>query len=206
MNKLTKGALAMVLAGSLTFSITNALLVHQSSKRLAEENALTISGVQKKADVINPAEKTVIDQKPTTNGKGVQTKLSHNIAAFQVALKNKNKSDMTIASVQQNTEKSTERTTTNPAYTNTTQTTTPAATSIPVTSAKAPPTSIPVTSAKAPPTTTPVTSVKAPPITTGANTTIATTATTNHGQQVSQAAKEKTASHRDKKENNPKKM
>lgn len=186
MNKRTKGALAMVLVGSLTFSVTNALLAHQSSKRLGEEKALTILGYQKK---------TVKDQTPITNRKDVQTKLSHNINAFQVSLKNKNKNDIVVAVIQQNTRISTVRTTTNPAHMNATRIITSAETTIPLTDAKAPRTTIPVTSPKATSTTTTSTTMG----TNRTNTTSAKTTTTNHGQQVSQAAKENAASHQDKK-------
>jgi hypothetical protein len=221
MKKLTKGALAMVLAGSVTFSVTNALLVNQSSKKFTEENASTISGDPKKAGIISQAEKTVKDHTPTTNVKDGQTKLSHDIPAFQESLKNRNKSDMAIAAIQQNTKKFSKRTTTNPANTDTATTTKPAATAISSTRAKAPTTTTtPVTTGTNTTnvTTTPVattipsTSTKAPtatttPTATGTNTTTSTnTKTTNRGQQVSQAAKEKAASHEDKKDKNGKKI
>lgn len=48
MNTITKGAIAMVLAGSVTFSVAHTLLGDQSTIRLAEENAATISGDPKK--------------------------------------------------------------------------------------------------------------------------------------------------------------
>jgi hypothetical protein len=115
MNKPIKGALAMVLAGSVTFSVTNALLVDESSKRLTKDNALIISGVQKKADVIDHEEKTVKDQTPTSNVKEGQTKISHDIPASQEAFKNRDKSDIAIADIQQDTEKISKSTTTNPA-------------------------------------------------------------------------------------------
>jgi hypothetical protein len=209
MNKRTKGALAMVLAGSVTFSVINALLDDQPSKRIAKEIALTISGIQKKADVINQAEKTAKDQTPTTNVKDVETKLSHNISAFQ-------------ADIQQNKGKLTKRTTTNSANTDTTTTKTPAATTLIATSIKAPKTTaIPAATGTNTPseatTTIPVMtgtdttgkSTTTIPTTTGTsatNQTTTTTTTTNHGQQVSQAQKEKAASHQDKRGNNGKKF
>lgn len=58
MNKLTKGAFAMVLAGAVTFSVTNALLVHPVSKRLAKETAFTITGDQKKSGCYQTSRKT----------------------------------------------------------------------------------------------------------------------------------------------------
>ncbi|HWO97599.1 MAG TPA: hypothetical protein VNM45_14960 [Bacillus sp. (in: firmicutes)] len=251
MKTVTKGALAMVLAGSVTFAVTNVLLGDQISKRLTEESALPMSGDQKKADDISQAEKTVKDQTPTTNVKDGQTKPSHDVPAFQEASENRNKIDTAAASTQQDTKKFSKSHTTNLVSTNKTTTTTPAVATRPVTSTKAPaattapkpkgtstanatPTPAaptrPVTSTKAPPTTTapkptetnttnttatpaaptrPATSAKAPATTTapkptGTNT--ASTPTTNRGQQVSQAAKEKAASHQDEKENNGKKM
>lgn len=224
MNKLTKGAFAMVLAGSVTFSVTNALLADQPLKRLAKAIALPVSGDQKKAEVISKAEKTMKEQTPTTNVKDGQTKLSHN----QVAYKNINKSVIAIKANKQNTIKLSKSTTTIGASTNeattakiaskptgtTTKrkTTTTVATTKPATSAKAPTTTKPVTSAKVPTATKPTTGAKAPttakPATkpTGSNTKTATTTTTNRGQQVSQEAKEKAASNRIQKENNVNKM
>jgi hypothetical protein len=248
MNKLTKGAFAMVLAGSVTFSVTNALLADQPLKRLTKAIALPVSGDQKKADVISKAEKTMKEQTPTTNVKDGQTKLSHN----QVAYKNINKSVIAIKANKQNTIKLRKSTTTNVASTKeattatiaskptgtTTKrkTTTTVATTKPATNAKAPTTTKPATNAKAPTTTKPATSAKAPTTTkpttsakapttakpatstkvptttkpatkpTGSNTKTETTTTTNRGQQVSQEAKEKAASHREQKENNVNKM
>jgi hypothetical protein len=260
MNKLTKGAFAMVLAGSVTFSVTNALLADQPLKRLTKAIALPVSGDQKKADVISKAEKTMKEQTPTTNVKDGQTKLSHK----QVAYKNITKPVIAIKANKQNTIKLSKSTTTIGASTDeattatiaskptetttkrktttTVATTKPATnakaptTTKPATNAKAPTTTKPATSAKAPTTTKPATSVKAPTTTklttsakaptttkpatsakaptitkpatkpTGSNTKTETTTTTNRGQQVSQEAKEKAASHREQKENNVNKM
>lgn len=224
MIKITKGALAMVLAGSVTFSVANALLGDQPLKRLTKEIAVPISADRKKADVINPAEKKDQDQTPTANVK------DHDIAVIQVSLKNRNTNDTAVTAVQQNREKSSDRTTTNTANPSETKTTKPVATTIPVKSTKAPTTTrkptitktavtksttkpaaptIPATSSKAPPTTTTPTATKTKTSTTTTKTnttTSATTTKTNRGQQVSQAAKEKAASRSDKKENNGKKM
>lgn len=174
----------MVLAGAVTFSVTNALLIDQSSKNVADETAITISEDEKKAGVTN--EKAVEDQAPTPNDK-----------AIQGAIENNNKSDMTEAVVQENTKKTTEATTIKPANVNTS--TTPVnknvTTAAPVTA------TIPAPSPKAPTTTsTPA------PTTTGANTTGATKPTINNGQQVSLDAKEKAAIRQDNKENNGKNM
>ncbi|MGG3562085.1 hypothetical protein ABES03_10825 [Neobacillus rhizosphaerae] len=189
MKKLTKGALTMVLAGAVTFSVTNALLATPPAKQLKEKIASTITGDRKITDVTK--EKTVEVQTPTTNVKDRQTKISHNIDSFQVALKNRNKSDRFIAANQPNTKESI----TNPAKANATTTTTPAAPTIPATSTK---TTTPTNTSMTPTSTT-------TPTTTGANTP-STTTPSNYGQEVSQAAKEKAASRQDKKENNGKKM
>ncbi|PLR67728.1 hypothetical protein [Bacillus sp. UMB0893] len=219
MEKLTKGALAMVLAGSVTFSVTNALLVDESSKRLTKDNALIISGVQKKADVIDHEEKTVKDQTPTSIVKDGQTKISHDIPASQDAFKNRDKSDIAIADIQQDTEKISKSTTTNPAVKKVTvtgikaptRTTASTATGTKTTSVTTKPeaTTKPATSPKAP--TKPATSPKAPtrttaPTPTGTNSTTAATTTANRGQQVSTAVQEKAASLRDQKGNNGKEM
>ncbi len=176
----------MVLAGAVTFSITNAILVNQSSKHMAEESALTISGDPKKADVNN--EKTVTDQAPTTNEKAEP--------AIHEAIENENKSDRTKAVIQQNANKSTEATAISPAKV----TTSPAPVNKNVTTTATPVSAtIPATSPKAP--TTPTT-----PTSTGTNTTSPTQTTINNGQQVSQDAKEKAAIRQDNKENNGKNM
>jgi len=188
MKKLTKGALTMVLAGAVTFSVTNALLATPPAKQLKEKIASTISGDRKIVDVTK--EKTVEEQTPTSNVKDRQTKIAHNIDSFQVALKNE--SDRSIAANQQNTKESI----TNPAKANATTTTTPAEPTIPATSTKA---TTPTNTSTTPTSTT-------SPTTTGSNTPSTTTTPSNYGQQVSQAAKEKAASRQDSKENNGKKM
>ncbi|QIZ05472.1 hypothetical protein HFZ78_00715 [Priestia megaterium] len=220
MIKITKGALAMVLAGSVTFSVANALL-GQPIKQLTKEMALPISADRKKADVINPAEKKGQPQTPRANVK--------DRSVLKVSLKNTDTNDTAVAAVQQNREKTSDRTTTSAANPRGTTTIKPVAKTIPVKSTKAPTTTrkptttrtaatrtttkpavptIPATSAKAPttsvkaPTTTPTTSKTS----TTTTSTSATTTKTNRGQQVSQAAKEKAASQSNKKENNGKKM
>jgi len=229
MIKITKGAIAMVLAGSVTFSAANALL-GQPIKRLTKEMAIPISADRKKADVINPAEKKDKPQTPAANVK--------DRPVIQVSLKNRNTNDMEVAAIQQNIEKSSSRTTTSSANTNVKTTTKPAATPIPVKSTKAPTTTSkstttrtatttrptasattrPAASATTRPaasaTTKPATSTKAPTTTskpatttpTKTTTTTATTTKTNRGQQVAQEAKETAESRRDTKENNGKKM
>jgi hypothetical protein len=220
MNTLTKGAFAMVLAGSVTFSVTSALLV----ERLTEEHALAVFGNQKKGYVISQAEKTVKDQTLKTNGEDDQTKLSHEISASQVALKNSNKNNMAAAATQQNTKKiskSTATTTSKVIETTTTaalKTTSVASTKAPTTKAKSTQTETkaPMTKAKSTQTETKAPTIheageKAPMATTkpapaGTNTKNAASSTINPGQQVSQAAKEKAVSDQDKKGKNGEKM
>ncbi|PWW31058.1 hypothetical protein DFO73_10252 [Cytobacillus oceanisediminis] len=213
MNTLTKGAFAMVLAGSVTFSVTSALLV----ERLTEEHALAVFGNQKKRYVISQAEKTVKAQTSKTNGKGDETKLS------QKALKISNKNNMEAAATQQNTKKiskSTATTTSKVKETTTTaalKTTSVASTKAPTTKAtstqtetKAPTTKATSTQTGTKAPTIHEASEKAPMATTkptpaGTNTKDAASSTINPGQEVSQAAKEKAVSDQDKKENNGKK-
>ncbi|MCM2532580.1 hypothetical protein NDK43_09520 [Neobacillus pocheonensis] len=202
MNKLTKGALTMVLVGSITFSVTNALLADHSSKRLAQANDLTNSGDQKKADDINKAEKTVKNQTPTPDVKDVQPTHFHNIAVFQAAvLNNGNKSDKAIAVNQKNTKTisatSTTFNTPAPATTITTNSNTPTTGTTSTKSATT--TATKNSTATANSTTKAITTT--PTTTTMATTTTTATKTTNHGKQVSQSAKEKAASHQIKKIN-----
>jgi hypothetical protein len=199
MNKLTKGALAMVLVGSVTFSITNALLADHSSKRLAQANGLTNSGDHKKAVNISQAEKTVKDQTPTTNVKDVQTTPSHTIATPEGVLINEKKSDKVIAVIQTNSTKISATSTTTIKTAPVTNTSTNSNITVTgTTSMKSAATTAPTTNSNT--ITTGTTSTK--PATTTATTTSTTTTTTNHGKQVSQAAKEKAASHQNKKVNN----
>ncbi|MDF2787160.1 MAG: hypothetical protein K0S80_258 [Neobacillus sp.] len=188
MNTLTKGALSMVLAGSVTFSVANTLLGDQSYIRLAEENASTIAEDPKKADIINQAEKTVKDQTPATNGTAEQPILASNDAPIQVALNNQTESVVATATIPQNNKELTEGTTPKPIHTNQTTTSTPSAPSTPVPS-------LPTTPVPAP------APVPAPPTTTGNNDTSAA----NYGQEVAQEAKEKADSHQENKGNNGKK-
>lgn len=207
MNKLTKGAIAMVLLGSVTFSITNAFVSDHPTKRLAEANAAIKSSDQKKADHkdqsskqfaevsnsrnqktavnINQAGKWVQDQTQTTDVKDVQTAASHKIAAVHEVLKNGSNSGVAVAAIARSTTANSDRTitvkTTAPA-TNTKTNSNSTATETASTNSTAAPT--PTTSA---------------PGQTKKTTT--TTAASNHGKQVSQAAKEKAASHQTKNKN-----
>ncbi|TCN22583.1 hypothetical protein [Mesobacillus foraminis] len=104
MSTRTKGALAMVLAGAVTFSISAALLVEQSPKELIKRSASALNDNLKKTDIISRAEKTVNAQTPAVNDKkDVQTKVSSNPSALEKVPDNKNTSDAAIALVDENT-------------------------------------------------------------------------------------------------------
>ncbi|MFB3163881.1 hypothetical protein ABLO26_21245 [Neobacillus sp. 179-J 1A1 HS] len=206
MNTITKGAIAMVLAGSVTFSVAHTLLGDQSTIRLAEENASTISGDPKKADIVNQAEKEVKNQTPASKGKDQE------MAALNVA---SNNSEINVATIQQNS--NSKNNTTNPSDRNMIITVTSADTTITSTSVKEPTTTTttPTTSGSdatsvstKPETTKPASTptTTAPPTKTETNATSTSSTDTNRGQQVSQAAKEKAENRRDLKENNGKKM
>ncbi|WP_026582016.1 hypothetical protein [Bacillus sp. J33] len=220
MNTLTKGALAMVLAGSVTFSFTNSWLIEQSSKFLTKENAFILSKVQKKEDVISQKEKTVKDQTLTANVKDDQSKLSQDIPASQAADKNNN-NHLAEAAVQQDTKKISKSSTTAPVSktmpvkSSKAPAAKPSTTATGTKTAKAPevnetsPSVVNTTSPKAPEVNqtspkTPKTKTEIKPAGTSPNSAAATA--NNRGQEVSQAAKENAASARDTKENNGKNM
>ncbi|WP_338787914.1 hypothetical protein [Metabacillus sp. FJAT-53654] len=163
---LTKGALAMVLAGAVTFSITNALLDKQSSKRVTTEIALTQSGAPKKADAISQAKKTVEDPTPTTNVKDSETKLSHDNPAIQAAFKNSNKGNKAREAIPLNKKQFSKSTTSNSANTNKATSTTPAVTTKPATSSTASTTASASTTRTNKPSEVPTSTVTMKPVTT----------------------------------------
>ncbi|MCQ6280098.1 hypothetical protein [Bacillus sp. EB600] len=203
MNKLTKGALSMVLVGSITFSVTNALLADHSSMLSTQGNTFINSGHHKTANGSNQAEKIVKDQTPTTDVKDVQTTLPDNHSAPQAVSKNENKSNQDINVNEKNTTTirtasptvNTTATATNTAPVNSIApitNTAPATGIVPVTN-PAPAMKIAVTTSttsKSNSTSTGASSTKSAAATAPTTT---TTTTNNHGQQVSQAAKEKAA-------------
>lgn len=200
MRNLTKGAFAMVLAGSVTFSVTNALLIDQSSKRINEENTLTESRNPIREDVNGQLDKTVKDQSVTTNEKEVQTTVSNDTATFQVPVNNTNKNDSVIETTQQNTKKININTTPNPASTSEARTTT---------TASKPKGTNTLSSTAAPTESKTKTSIEEQPkpiaaTPTGTDSTITTNKTNNRGLQVSESAKEKNETQSDKKEGNGK--
>lgn len=175
MNKLTKGALTMVLVGAATFSTTNALLADHSFTQLVKGHVSTNSGHPKIADNINQTDKTGKDQTPITHVKDAQPTLSNNIAAPQAVLENGNKSDQGTAMIQKN-----------PTTTSASKTViAPATNTAPVTNMA------PATNTTANSNITATASTKS----SSANVSKTSTTTTNHGKQISQAAKDKAASH-----------
>lgn len=133
MNKRTRGAFAMVLAGAVTFSAANALLATPTVKRLVKEHALTITSDYKKQDIISQTDKTAKDQTSPTNLNDVQIKSSPNLALDKTANQQKTESVTKSTAVNQVNAK----TTTTPVSAQT-PATTPAATPKPVISAQAP--------------------------------------------------------------------
>jgi hypothetical protein len=189
----------MVLVGAVTFSVTNALLADPSSKRLAKGHPSTNSGHQKIADNINQTDKTLKDQTPITDVKDTQPTLSNNIAAPQAVLENGNMNDQATAAIQKNT-------TTISATSTTASTTAPTINTAPVINTEPTINTAPVINTEPATNTAPATNTTTNSNTTAAGTTstksatttapttTTTAPTTNHGQQVSQAAKDKAAS------------
>jgi hypothetical protein len=126
MNNLTKGALAMVIAGSVTFSVANAWLTGQSSNQLAKVNR----GNPKPVVAITQAKKTGKHQSPKTDLKNMHTTYT----AFQVTLKDGNKINSAAASTTQNTENVVKRAAINLANNVNATATKPAAPKVPATS------------------------------------------------------------------------
>jgi hypothetical protein len=130
MNNLTKGALAMVIAGSVTFSVANAWLTGQSSNQLAKVNR----GNPKPVVAITQAKKTGKHQAPITDVKNMNTAYTHNNAAFQMTLKDGNKINSAAASTTQNSENVAKRAATNLVNNVNATATKPAAPKVPATS------------------------------------------------------------------------
>jgi hypothetical protein len=211
MKGLNKGALAMVLAGSVTFSVSNILIVEQAFQRVSDEHPIIISRNLLKENRINKGEETKNNPTPTAEEK---------------APVNENNSDRIDNQQDTNTSKSaisnpastkkTETTKTSPQKATATTkpptnskvqktTTTPVPTKTKTTSSATRPAENTTATKSTENTTNPkVHRTTTKPAPTG-NTRSSTQKTTNHGQQVSQDAKEKAASHRDQKENNGKK-
>jgi hypothetical protein len=202
MKGLNKGALAMVLAGSVTFSVSNILIVEQAFQRVSDEHPIIISRNLLKENGMNKGEATKNNPTPTAEEKAPINENNSDRIDHQPDTNTSNRTISNPAS-----SKKTETTKTSPQKATATTTpptnskvqkttTTPVATKTKTTSSATKP---------AENTTNPRVQRTTPtPAPTG-NTKSSTQKTTNHGQQVSQDAKEKAASHRDQKENNGKK-
>ncbi|WP_264737931.1 hypothetical protein [Cytobacillus firmus] len=175
-----KGALAMVIAGSITFSVTNSLL--QTAKLLSEENSFILSGIQKKSEVNRQVDKQAEAQILAVQDNEKQKTVTKDAPAPKESLITGEKSNKAIVAVQPNKEVSNRKT---------------AAVSVSNKKPSAPkPASSPAGSKTTNEAARPETSNTPAPGTGGNNTTSPAAKTLNHGQQVSQAAKEKAESNR----------
>lgn len=190
MNKAAIGALAMVLVGSVTFSLTNTLLTDHSTKKRMQTHNTTILADQKSVDESNQTDKTATEPTPAPDEKNVQTADSLLASVTQVESNNGNASEQPAAVNQNNTVQ-----VSSPAPSpNTTASTIPTTPKTNTPSAGTTSTAPAVTPA---PTTNqnpaPASTTSNAPVTAPAQATSTNTTTINHGQQVSQAAKEKGA-------------
>src|SRR5581483_11157142 len=120
MYNIAKGALAMVLVGSVTFSVTNALLADHSTNQSAHAAVAAHSENRKTADNINQTKKTVNNQsKKTTDniqlavkslkvpqtldGTQVQAVITENDNALQPVSYHGNNDVTAIQAIQSNT-------------------------------------------------------------------------------------------------------
>lgn len=207
MNKRTIGALAMVLVGSVTFSVTNSLLADDTINRKDQANELTISSKQNTNDSSNQTEKQLHIQ--TT--KAVEdTDETKNTVKAPLPTINIDKSDTTSSNkFKLNTETSSNKTITQTQKRTATSTKAPAAnatatTSKPITNQKTITTTNKSTTTNKTTTTSPTsrkTTATATPTTAAAP----TTTTSNHGNQVSQNAREKAVSRKAVQKSNGKK-
>ncbi|MDR7002097.1 hypothetical protein [Neobacillus niacini] len=219
MNKLTKGALTMVLVGAVTFSVANALLPKDTLKQIVQGDFIK-SGFQKPTDHMKPAEKkgkvqkhkkeddmnqaektekvqpqqmayavnqtekSVKDLTSTTEAKDVPSTRTNHVASSKTAITNGNKDGKVNTGTQKNS------TTVRATYTT-------ASIKPKTASTKPPATNTTMNSnAKTTGSTSKKNNTTTPPATSNP------TATTNHGQQVSQDAKERAVSRQDQKTNN----
>ncbi|WP_409304119.1 hypothetical protein [Peribacillus sp. SCS-155] len=99
MKKATKGALAMVVAGAVTFSISSALLVDPIPKKIIEENTLIRSGDQEKTAVNKQAEKPVAERTYIN-----KMKAGANVLSEDKSLEKTSKANVAAPAVKRNTE------------------------------------------------------------------------------------------------------
>ncbi|OHX50833.1 hypothetical protein [Cytobacillus oceanisediminis] len=198
-----KGALAMVFAGAITFSVANGML--KATKLFSEEHSSVLSGIQQKSEVNRQ-----IDEKSEANILAVQENakqktVTEDAPDFEESLKKEKNTDKMIVAVHTNTEKSNRKPAVNPVSkavsVSNEKPSAPEPASAPAGSKTTTEASKPETSTQDPNT---------PASGTGGGSIINPAAKTlNHGQQVSQAAKEKAESNRvskgkEDKENNGK--
>ncbi len=189
MKKPTLGALAMVVMGAVTFSVTNGLLSDQPVKNKKAAQASNHSGVQIAADTNNP-KKTVKDQTS-------ETKYSLKKPDLQTNINNGNRSDNSEAIIPKNTETKiaanvTANSTASKANTVTTVNSAASATTSTQPTASAPAAVSKVSNSS------PTTAASTQTTATASQTTSTASTAANHGQQISLAAKEKNAVSRTK--------
>ncbi|WP_394578950.1 prolipoprotein diacylglyceryl transferase [Cytobacillus firmus] len=198
-----KGALVMVIAGALTFSAANGIL--KATELITTENSSVLTGIQKKSEGYRQLDKKAESKTVTVKNKAKQK--TEEITPSSATSPKKGESNKAVAAVQTDTELSTRKPAANPVI------------KTESVSAKKPSAPEPASASSGNKTTSesakPVTSPKdsqAPASGTGGNSTASPAEKVlNHGQQVSQSAKEKAESRRaDKgkeiKENNGKNL
>jgi len=221
MNHLTKGALTMVLAGSVTFSIANAWLGGQPAKQLFEKvNAIAHSELQKRTNFLNnQADQTVNVQTPKPKIQNLKTTPSHKTEVVQAVIKEESNTNKPITSVKQTIKTSPNRVTTPPAIKVTSSGAASRQQTVHATSSGTHVSKTGTTSkSTASTTTTHSTQSPASPNAHAASAsskalthnppgrTTTSSTTTNHGQQVSQLENEKNATNGGNKANNGKKL
>lgn len=198
-----KGALVMVIAGALTFSAANGIL--KATELITTENSSVLTGIQKKSEGYRQLDKKAESKTVTVKNKAKQK--TEEITPSSATSLKKGESNKAVAAVQTDTELSSRQPAANPVI------------KTESVSAKKPSAPEPASASSGNKTTSesakPVTSPKdsqAPASGTGGNSTASPAEKVlNHGQQVSQSAKEKAESRRaDKgkeiKENNGKNL
>lgn len=198
-----KGALVMVIAGALTFSAANGIL--KATELITTENSSVLTGIQKKSEGYRQLDKKAESKTVTVKIKAKQK--TEEITPSSATSPKKGESNKAVAAVQTDTELSSRKPAANPVI------------KTESVSAKKPSAPEPASASSGNKTTSesakPVTSPKdsqAPASGTGGNSTASPAEKVlNHGQQVSQSAKEKAESRRaDKgkeiKENNGKNL
>ncbi|RBP95968.1 hypothetical protein DFO70_102295 [Cytobacillus firmus] len=197
-----KGALAMVLAGSITFSAANGML--KATKLFSEEHSSVLSGIQQKSEVNRQidkkAEAKILAVKENKKQKPVTEE-----APVEESQKKEKKSNKMIVAVQTNTEipnrKPAVNSVSKAVSVSNEKPSAPEPASAPAGNKAANESSKPATSTKDP--NTPVSGMG------GSGPTSPAAKTLSHGQQISQAAKEKAESNqvtkgKEDKENNGK--